>query len=78
MNSIPHFSRKSTLKIQIMITLALILLSSFWFALNSQPQMRRESKPVVGEIVLSLDQALNLSLAYGDYRKVNVDWVEVA
>lgn len=66
-------------KIQMAATMLLILLSSFWFALNSQPQaMWRESKPVVGEVVLSLDQALNLSLAYGDYRKVNVEWAEVA
>lgn len=66
-------------KIKVLITMSLIVITSFWFALHSQPQaMKRESKPVVGEIVLSLDQALNLSLAYGDYRKVNVDWVEVA
>ncbi len=42
--------------------------------------MRRESNrptPIQGEIVLSLDQALNLSLAYGDYRKVDVNWAEV-
>lgn len=66
-------------KIKIALTMLLILLSSIWFALHSQPvAMRRESIPVQGVIVLSLDQALNLSLAYGDYRRVNVDWAEVA
>lgn len=79
MNILPRISKKSSLKIQIMITMALILLSSIWFALNSQPvAMRRESIPVQGVIVLSLDQALNESLAAGDYRRVNVNWEEVA
>lgn len=64
----------------LLITLALIVIS-FLAAITDQQAMKRESNrptPVQGEIVLSLDQALNLSLAYGDYRRVNVDWNGVA
>ena len=58
-----------------LIFLAILIMA----ACSPMPQaMRRESKPVRSEIALSLDQALNLSLAYGDYRKVNVNWAEVA
>lgn len=66
-------------KLQIAALMLLILLASIWFALQSQPvqAMRRESIPVQGVVILSLDQALNESLAAGDYRRVNVDWEEV-
>ncbi len=63
---------KSTL-----LTIAFILILLF----AACAPMRRESRgqqpvPVKAEIVLFMDQALNLSLAYGDYRQVNVNWEE--
>lgn len=71
-----------TAKMQSLI-LTLFILFALLFALirpMNKVAMRRESDrpiPVKAEIVLSLDQALNLSLAYGDYRRVNVNWAEV-
>lgn len=76
------YSKKNPLNqiYQAALAMALIILITITISLlatASQYTMRRESDrpiPVKAEIVLSLDQALNLSLAYGDYRKVNVDW----
>ena len=58
----------------ILITITISLLAT---ATAEQQAMRRESIPVQGVVILSLDQALNESLAAGDYRRVNVDWEEV-
>lgn len=63
-----------------LIIIALVIINLL-ATVTAHQAMRRESDrpiPVKAEIVLSLDQALNLSLAYGDYRRVNVDWAEVA
>jgi hypothetical protein len=68
----------TTVKTTILIFI--ILLTSLLWAVKSAQAMKRESDrpvPVKAEIVLSLDQALNLSLAYGDYRRVNVNWEAV-
>lgn len=76
----PKIVNPKFLKVKIAAMMLLILVSSIWFALASQPVqpvrvvtpdavvMRRES--------LSLDQALDLSLAMGDGRRVN--WEEVS
>lgn len=75
-----YTSKLSKLKITAMMLL--ILLASIWFALASQPvAMKRESAITPDLVVmrsLSLDEALNESLAAGDYRRVRVDWGMVA
>lgn len=61
-----------------LITLALVIINLLATVTADQQAMRRESDraiPVQGVVVLSLDQALNLSLACGDGRRVN--WEEV-
>ncbi len=72
----------SKLSKTIILTIIFILILLYAALTPTSQAMRRESfekpTPIQGEIVLSLDQALNLSLAYGDYRKVAVDWAEVA
>lgn len=60
-------------KLQITLTVIFILASALLWAAKPAQAMKRESaaQPAKIEIVLSLDEALNRSLAMGDGRRVN-------
>lgn len=65
-------------QIRIAALMLFILASSILFLLSSPaPQPLRVVVPDLVSVT-TLDEALNLSLAYGDYRRVNVDWNGVA
>jgi hypothetical protein len=57
---------------QALILITLILASAFLWAARPAPAqaMRRESGPTLATPA-TLDEALNLSLAYGDSRRIN-------
>lgn len=80
MYSIANFPKKSSTKIKVMVTLALIVLTSIWFAWTSQPVrhvapdlviMKRESY----EISPQFEEALSVSMRRSDGRLVNWEWV---